>query len=126
MCGFTYLNGAQFVFLSRVIVHHHDKIVANMSLLVAAAFVTLPVRHERGYVEDSCRDTTTLTSTEDWNWKTNNYQKHHLFPSLSHGRAHTQTLHDVIMPAVCEFSIISILVKPSKEDLVGVTVFQVD
>lgn len=51
-----YLNGAQFVLLSRVIVHHHDKIVANVTLFVATAFVALPVWHQCGYVKDSCGD----------------------------------------------------------------------
>lgn len=53
----VYLNCAQFVLLSRVIVHHHDKIVANVSLFVAATLVALPVWHQCGYVKDSCRDT---------------------------------------------------------------------
>lgn len=39
---------------------------------------------------------------------------------------HTLTLHDVVMPAVGELSIISILVKPSKENLVWIAVFQMD
>lgn len=69
-----YLDGAQFVFLSRVIIHHHDKIVANVTLLVAAALVTLPVRHQCGYVEDGCRDMISLTASRaDCLWKTNNY-----------------------------------------------------
>lgn len=36
------------------------------------------------------------------------------------------TLHDVIMPAVGELPIISVLVEPTKEDLVRVAVFQMD
>lgn len=36
------------------------------------------------------------------------------------------TLHDVIMPAVGELSVVSVLVEPSEEDLVGVAVLQVD
>lgn len=36
------------------------------------------------------------------------------------------TLHDVIVPAVGELSVIAVLVQPSEEDLVGVAVFQVD
>lgn len=36
------------------------------------------------------------------------------------------TLHDVVMPAVGELPVISVLVKPTKEDLVGVAVFQMD
>lgn len=55
-----YLNGAQLVLLSRVIVHHHDKIVADVALFVAAALVTLPVWHQCGYVEDRCTDTSSL------------------------------------------------------------------
>lgn len=43
-----------------------------------------------------------------------------LFPS------HTLTLHDVVMPAVSELSVISVLVEPSEEDLVRITVFQMD
>lgn len=41
----VYLYGAQFIFLPRVIVHNHDKIIANVTLLVAAALVALPVWH---------------------------------------------------------------------------------
>lgn len=58
-----YLNGAQFVLLSRVIVHHHDKIIANVTLFVAAALVALPVWHQCGYVEDSCRDAISLITS---------------------------------------------------------------
>lgn len=58
----AYLNGAQFVLLSRVIVHHHNKIVTDVTLLVAAALVALPVWHQCGYMEDSCRDTISLIS----------------------------------------------------------------
>ncbi|TNN69441.1 hypothetical protein EYF80_020275 [Liparis tanakae] len=36
------------------------------------------------------------------------------------------TLHDVIVPAVGELSVVSVLVEPSEEDLVGVAVLQVD
>lgn len=36
------------------------------------------------------------------------------------------TLHDVVVPAVGELSIISVLVEPSKKDLVRVAVLQVD
>lgn len=36
------------------------------------------------------------------------------------------TLHDVVMPAVSELAVISVLVEPPEEDLIGVTVFQVD
>lgn len=50
-----YLNGAQFVLLPRVIVDHHYKIVSNVALFVATALVALPVRHQCGNVEDSCR-----------------------------------------------------------------------
>lgn len=52
----VYLNGSQLIFLSGVVVHHDNKIVANVSLFVAASFVALPVRHQRGDVKDSCRD----------------------------------------------------------------------
>lgn len=55
-----YLNGAQFVLLSRVIVHHHDKIIADVALFVAAALVALPVWHQCGYVKDRCTDTSSL------------------------------------------------------------------
>lgn len=64
VCVRMYLNGAQFVLLSRVIVHHHDKIVANVTLFVAAALVALPVWHQCGYVEYSCRNTTSLTEAD--------------------------------------------------------------
>lgn len=57
MCVRTYLNGPQFVLLSRIIVHYHNKIVANVTLFIAAALVTLPVWHQCGYVKYSCRDT---------------------------------------------------------------------
>lgn len=36
------------------------------------------------------------------------------------------TLHDVIVPAVGELPVISILVEPAQKDLVGVAVLQVD
>lgn len=36
------------------------------------------------------------------------------------------TLHDVIVPAVGELPVISILVEPTEEDLVGVAVFQMN
>lgn len=36
------------------------------------------------------------------------------------------TLHDVIMPAVGELPVISVLVEATEEDLVGVAIFQVD
>lgn len=36
------------------------------------------------------------------------------------------TLHDVIVPAVGELSVVAVLVQPSEEDLVRVAVFQVD
>lgn len=62
-CVRVYLNGAQFVLFSRVIVHHHHKIVANVTLFVAAALVALPVWHQRGYVEDGCRDTDSLITS---------------------------------------------------------------
>lgn len=52
-----YLYGAQFVLLPGVIVHNHHKIIANVALFVAAAFVTLPVWHQCGDVEDRCGDT---------------------------------------------------------------------
>ncbi len=61
MC--MYLNGAQFVLLSRVVVHHHDKIVADVTLFVAAALVALPVWHQCGYVEDGCRDMISLITS---------------------------------------------------------------
>lgn len=54
VCVPMYLNGAQFILLSGVIVHHHDKIVANVTLFVAAALVALLVWHQCGYVEYSC------------------------------------------------------------------------
>lgn len=55
-----YLNGSQFVLLSRVVVHHHDKIVANVTLFVAAALVTLSVWHQCGDVKYSCTDIMSL------------------------------------------------------------------
>lgn len=59
-CVRIYLNGSQFVLLSRVIVHHHNKIIANVTLFVAAALVALPVWHQCGYVKYSCTDTISL------------------------------------------------------------------
>lgn len=41
-------------------------------------------------------------------------------------QTHTHTLHYVIMPAVRELPVISILVQSPKEDLVRVTVFQMN
>ena len=45
VCTPAYLYGAQFVLLFRVVVDHRDKVVADVSLLVAAALITLPVGH---------------------------------------------------------------------------------
>lgn len=50
----AYLNGSQLVILSRVVVHHNNKIVTDMSLLIATSFVALPVWHQCGDVKDSC------------------------------------------------------------------------
>lgn len=36
------------------------------------------------------------------------------------------TLHDVVVPAVGELPVVSVLVEPTQKDLVGVTVLQVD
>lgn len=121
----VYLNCAQFVLLSRVIVHHHDKIIANVSLFVAATLVALPVWHQCGYVKDSCRDTISFIICK---LQTGCREKINIycmcvFPDT---HTHTHTLHDVVMPAVGELSIISILVKPSKENLVWIAVFQMD
>lgn len=55
-----YPYGSQFILLPRIIVHNHDKIISNVTLLVAAALVTFPVWHQRGYVENSCRHTITI------------------------------------------------------------------
>lgn len=42
-------------------------------------------------------------------------------------RTHAQlTLHDIIMPAVGELSVVSVLVESSEKDLVRVAVFQMD
>lgn len=120
MC--VYLNCAQFVLLSRVIVHHHDKIVANVSLFVAATLVALPVWHQCGYVKDSCRDTISFIICKLQTGCREKIKKI-LYVCFS---SHTLTLHDVVMPAVGELSIISILVKPSKENLVWIAVFQMD
>lgn len=57
MCVRTYLNGSQFVVLSRVIVHYHNKVVANVTLFIAATLVTLPVWHQCGDVKYSCTET---------------------------------------------------------------------
>lgn len=54
-CSLSHLNSTQFIFLARVIVNHHDEVVADVSFLIAAALVTLSVRHESGYVENSYR-----------------------------------------------------------------------
>lgn len=56
-----YFNGSQLVFLSRVVVHHNNKIIADMSLFIAASFVALPVWHQRGDVENSCAEIRLLT-----------------------------------------------------------------
>lgn len=75
VCVCVYLDSAQFVLLPRVIVHHHDKIIANVSLFVAAALVALPVRHQSGYVEDSCRDMISfVTRRADRLWKSKSPQ----------------------------------------------------
>lgn len=57
---YVYLNCSQLIFLSRVIVHHNNKIIANMSLFIAASSVALPVWHQRGDVKNSCADITSL------------------------------------------------------------------
>lgn len=44
---------------------------------------------------------------------------------LAFSRTLNLTLHDVIVPAVGELPVISVLVKPSEKDLVRVTVFEV-
>ena len=59
MCVCVYLDGAQCVALLRVVINHHNKVVSDVSLLVAAAFITLPVGHQGGDVEDSCTHTHT-------------------------------------------------------------------
>ena len=63
ICLPMYLNGAQLVLLSRVVVHHHDKVVANVSLFVAAALVALLVGHQSGNVEDGCREEISLRTS---------------------------------------------------------------
>ena len=126
VCVFVcvYLNCAELVVLSRVIVHNHDKIVANVTLLVAAALVALPVRHQCGDVEDRCRDTISFKNQKEQTGSgkqiTTRIIRRH-FPVT-----HALTLHDVVMPTVGELSVVSVLVEASKEDLVGVTVLQVD
>ena len=59
ICGYlceciSCLDGAQLVLLRGIVVDHDHKIIPNVSLLVAAAFIRLPVGHERGDVEDGC------------------------------------------------------------------------
>lgn len=112
-----YLYCAQFVLLSGVIIHHHDEVVANVSLFVAAAFVALSVRHQCSDVEDGCKDGVFIEIQGRLDEGT--FKKHNAFPVAL-------TLHDVVVPAVGELSVVSVLVEPSEKDLVGVAVLQVD
>lgn len=62
MCVCVYLYGAQFVLLARIVVNHHDKIIANVALLIAAALVALPVWHQCSDMEDSYTHTYVICS----------------------------------------------------------------
>lgn len=115
-----YLNGSQLVFLSRVVVHHNNKIIANMALFIAASFVALPVWHQRGDVENSCAEIRLLSACVVRN------EAFGFYPGRSGLVSLLLTLHDVVVPTVGELSVVSVLVQPAQEDLVGVAVFQVD
>lgn len=117
LCVCVYLNGPQLVFLSRVIVHHNNKVVANVPLFIAASLVALSVWHQCCDVENGCAEISPLIAdTRRWV----------IILTIMAGVTPVLTLHDVIVPAVGELSVISVLVQPPEKDLVRVAVFQVD
>lgn len=116
----THLNGAQLEVLTRIIVDDRNKVIAQVPFLVTAVLVNILGGHQGGNVENSCRvgDTGLGAGT--------GYQMLDLraqaqipvslqiscfFPrgrGLEAGLpSAVHTLHDVIMPAVRELSILA-------------------
>lgn len=53
-----------------------------MTLFVAAAFVALPVRHQSGNVEDSCRDSVTQVRADWLQGVSNSWPAGHFWPTI--------------------------------------------
>lgn len=61
----THLNSTEFVFLARVVINHHHKVVSDVPFLVATALIALSVGHQRGDVDNSWR-TGKATNTQPY------------------------------------------------------------
>lgn len=116
----SHLNGAQLEVLTRIIVDDRNKIIAQVPFLVTAVLVHILGGHQGGNVENSCRmgDTGLGARTKHQmlglkaQAQTSVSLQILLFFSRGQGleaglpRA-VHTLHDVIMPAVGELSILA-------------------